>query len=192
MSITISPLDLLLDDENPRFVILNKKGQEDIRKYLVTYEDTCQLAVAINNYGGLLPGERIVVLQKGSKYVVVEGNRRTCSLQMLLSRDLIPDGFAHKIPTTSDKVKKNCRFIEVDVLPNREAALELMSKRHIEGVKQWRPIAKKQFFASNYQFGRNVQNLARITGIKESEITNSFYMHIIDTVKAIQILQGKS
>jgi hypothetical protein len=170
MSITISPLDLLLDDENPRFVMMNKKGQADIRKYLVTYEDTCQLAVAINNYGGLLPGERIVVLQKGSKYVVVEGNRRTCSLQMLLSRDLIPDGFAHKIPTTSDKVKENCRCIEVDVLPNREAALELMAKRHIEGVKQWRPIAKKQFFASNYQFGRNVQNLARITGIKESEI----------------------
>ncbi|AUS96373.1 hypothetical protein CDQ84_14400 [Clostridium thermosuccinogenes] len=182
MTITISPLDLLLDDENPRFVILNKKEQADIRKYLVTYEDTCQLAVAINNYGGLLPGERIVVLQKGSKYVVVEGNRRTCSLQMLLSRELIPDGFTHKIPTTSDKVKENCRFIEVDVLPNREAAIELMSKRHIEGVKQWRPIAKKQFFASNYQIGRTVQNLAKITGIKESEIKSDirdykFFLH---------------
>jgi hypothetical protein len=170
MSIQISPLELLLDEENPRFVILNKKGQADIRKYLVAYEDTCQLAMAINNYGSLLPGERVVVLQKGSKYIVVEGNRRTCSLQMLLSRKLIPNGFHHKIPRTSDAIKKNCQFIEVDVLDNREKALELMSKRHIEGVKQWKPIAKKQFFASNFQSGQSVSDLARITGIKESEI----------------------
>jgi hypothetical protein len=38
MSIQISPLELLLDEENPRFVILNKKGQADIRKYLVAYQ----------------------------------------------------------------------------------------------------------------------------------------------------------
>lgn len=170
MAVTISPLDLLLDDENPRFVVLVKKGQTDIRKYLVTYEDACQLAIAINSYGSLLPGERIVVLQKDDKYVVVEGNRRTCSLQMLLSRELIPAGFGHKIPATSDKIIKNCQTIEVDILPDRDAALELMTKRHIEGVKQWRPIAKKQLFASNYQSGQSVQNLSRITSIKESDI----------------------
>lgn len=172
LTIIISPLDLLLDNENPRFVSLSKREQENIRKYLVTYEDTCQLAIDINNYGSLLPGERIVVLQKGDKYVVVEGNRRTCALQMLLSRDLIPDGFLHRIPATSIKVIENCQRIEVDVLPNREAALQLMAMRHIEGVKQWKPIAKKQFFAINYQNGQSVQNLSRITGIKESEIKN--------------------
>lgn len=84
MAIAISPLDLLLDTENPRFVILQSREQADIRKYLVTYEDVCQLATDINTYGRLLPGERIVALHEGDKYVVVEGNRRTCSLQMLL------------------------------------------------------------------------------------------------------------
>ena len=39
MAIAISPLDLLLDTENPRFVILQSREQADIRKYLVTYED---------------------------------------------------------------------------------------------------------------------------------------------------------
>lgn len=172
MSVTISPLDLMLDTENPRFVILSTRKQEDIRKYLVTYEDVCQLATAINEYGSLLPGERIVVLQEGDHYTVVEGNRRTCSLQLLLSRDLIPDGFAHRIPHTSDKILENCSNIEVDVLPDRNAALELMSKRHIEGVKQWKPLAKKQFFAANYKDGQgqSVYDLSRITGIKESEI----------------------
>ncbi|MCL2079133.1 MAG: hypothetical protein FWH17_04725 [Oscillospiraceae bacterium] len=170
MSTRISPLELLLDDENPRFVVLSKREQADIRKYLLTYEEVCDLATAINTYGSLLPGERIVVLKKDDKYVVVEGNRRTCSLQLLLSRDLIPSGFEHKIPSVSDKLKSSSDVIEVDVLPDRDAALELMTKRHIEGVKQWKPLAKKQFFAANYQAGQSIQNLSRITGISESEI----------------------
>ena len=172
MPITISPLDLVLDTQNPRFVILASREQADIRKYLITYEDVCQLALAINEYGSLLPGERIVVLKENGKYVVIEGNRRTCCLQLLLSRDLIPEGFAHHIPQTSVKIFENCHSIEVDVLPDRNAALELMTKRHIQGVKEWRPLAKKQFFASNYNdgLGQTVNNLSKITGIKESDI----------------------
>lgn len=170
MAVTLSPLDLMLDAENPRFVVLAKREQADIRKYLVTYEDVCQLAKGINDYGGMLPGERIVVLRENNKYVVIEGNRRACSVQMLLSRDLIPDGFKHKIPVVTDETKQACNVIEVDVLPNRNAALELMSKRHIEGVKDWKPIAKKQFFAANFQAGQTIQNLSKITGIKEGDI----------------------
>ena len=172
MAIAISPLDLLLDTENPRFVILQSREQADIRKYLVTYEDVCQLATDINTYGRLLPGERIVALHEGDKYVVVEGNRRTCSLQMLLNRELIPDGFAHRIPHTSASILTNCSNIEVDILSDRNSALELMPKRHIDGVKQWKPLAKKQFFAANYKNGQgqSIHDLSRITGVREGDI----------------------
>lgn len=172
MAITISPLDLYLDENNPRFVILTSRSQAEIRKYLVTNEDVLQLVRSINEYGGLLPGERIVVLKEDGRYVVIEGNRRTCSLQMLLSRDLIPDGFGHRIPSTTQKLIDQCTTIEVDVLGSRDAALELMSKRHIEGVMEWKPLAKKQFFAANYKDGngQSVHALSQITGIKESDI----------------------
>lgn len=187
MAVTVSPLDLALDVDNPRFVILASREQADIRKYLVTYEDVCQLATAINEYGSLLPGERIVVLRENDKYVVVEGNRRTCSLQFLLSRDLIPDGFAHRIPHTSAAVIEKCSTIEVDILPNRNAALELMTKRHIQGVKEWKPLAKKQFFAANYQdgHGQSIQGLSRITGIREGEIRDDIrdYKFFFDVYK---------
>ena len=171
-AIRISPLELILDDKNPRFVILGNRQQSEIRKYLVTYEDVCQLACDINSYGRLLPGERIIVLYENNHYVVVEGNRRTCSLQMLLSRNLIPNGFAHKIPATTEAIIKNCSQIEVDVLPDRNSALALMSKRHIEGVKQWKPLAKKQFFAVNFNdgAGQSVKALSEITGISEGKI----------------------
>lgn len=186
MSIQVSPLDLLLDSENPRFVVLGTRDQKDIRKYLVTYEDVPSLANEINNYGNLLPGERIVALKEGGNYVVIEGNRRTCSLQMLLDRKLIPDGFKHCINKTANEVIKNCTQIEIDLVKTREAALELMAKRHIEGVKQWKPLAKKQFFASNFKAGRTIENLSSITGIKESEIKAdikdyNFFSHAYDT-----------
>ncbi len=172
MTVTISPLELKLDDQNPRFVILSSRDQASIRRYLVTYEDVGQLAGSINEYGGLLPGERIVALYENEQYVVIEGNRRTCALQFLLSRDLIPDKFSHKIPHTSMRVLETCGTIEVDLLNDRDAALELMTKRHIQGIKEWKPLAKKQFFASNFDtvLGQTISNLSRITGENESEI----------------------
>lgn len=170
MPINVSPLNLLLDDENPRFVVLDSRGQADIRRYLVTYEDVCELAIGINDYGGILPGERIVALEQDGKYIVIEGNRRTCSLQLLLDPTLIPEGFRHHIPTASDKLRESCQAIEVDIVPSREAALGLMTKRHIEGVKQWKPLAKKQFSASYYDAGLSVSTLSQITGMRESDI----------------------
>jgi hypothetical protein len=165
MAITISPLDLLLDNENPRFVILENREQANIRKYLVAYEDVCDLANQINEYGGLFPGERIVALKRDNNYFVIEGNRRTCSLQLLLNRQLIPDKFQHRIPNVTQEVKDHCQTIEIDLVSNREEAIALMTKRHIEGVKQWKPFAKKQFFASNYEKGQSIKTLSRITGI---------------------------
>ena len=164
MSIQVSPLDLLLDESNPRFATANVVGQDSIRKYMVVYEDVVKLAGDINQHGGLMPGERIVILDDNGRYVVVEGNRRTCSLQMLLSRDLIPTGFESRIPEASARVVTECAAIEVDVLTDRNAALELMANRHIEGVQRWRPIAKKRFFAANFDAGQTVESLSERTG----------------------------
>jgi len=146
MTISISPLDLRLDEKNPRFVILSKRNQSEIIKYLLANEDVSQLATEINNNGDLLPGERIVVIKEKNKHIVVEGNRRTCSIQLLLSRKLIPHLFEHKIPRASDTVLKNCQKIEVDVVSDRDAALALMAKRHIVRSKTMETVCKKTVF----------------------------------------------
>ena len=43
---------------------------------------------------------------------------------------------------------------------------------HIDGVKQWKPLAKKQFFAANYKNGQgqSIHDLSRITGVREGDI----------------------
>lgn len=70
-----------------------------------------------------------------------------------------------------------------------------MTKRHIQGVKQWKPLAKKQFFAANYQDGRgqSVQDLSRITGIREGEIKDDIrdYKFFSECVYKIRIQSSR-
>lgn len=170
MSISVSPLELWLDEDNPRFVVLDYRDQHSIRNYLASYEDVCQLAREINDRGGLLPGERIVVFQDNNKYIVVEGNRRTCALQFLLNRELIPDNHKHAIPETNHSIFENCQTIEVDLIHDRNEAIALMAQRHIIKIKEWKPLAKKQFFASRFDSGMSIDSLSSITGIGRNEI----------------------
>ncbi|WP_213486833.1 hypothetical protein [Thermobacillus xylanilyticus] len=169
-SILISPLNLKLDKQNPRFVAIDDNTEPSIRKYMAMYEDVCQLAENINNSSGLLLGERIVVIKENEDYIVMEGNRRTVALQFLLDRNLIPDGFQHKIPIPSHETLANITTIEVDVASDRNYAIALMSKRHIQGVKNWKPLAKKQFFASMYSQGNSIEHLSERTGVRISSI----------------------
>lgn len=170
MPVIVTPLDLTLDDNNPRFVVLQHRAQEDIRKYMAMYEDVCDLATGIDQNNGLLLGERIVTIHEDGKYIVMEGNRRTCALQFLLDRNIIPDGFRHKITEAAPETLSNITKIEIDVAPNRNYVIALMARRHIAGVKVWRPLAKKQFFASMFLKGNTVEILGERTGIKTSEI----------------------
>lgn len=160
----------MLDQQNPRFVRIASGDPGSIRKYMATYEDVCSLAGEINTNKGLLLGERIVVIQENGQNIVMEGNRRTCSLQFLLDRGQIPNGFEHRIPIASADTLINIGQIEVDVAPNRDYAVNLMSKRHIAGVKQWKPLAKKRFFAGMFMNGNSISHLSSITGISVSSI----------------------
>ncbi len=170
MSILVNPLDLILDLENPRFVRIDGGDLSAIRKYMATFEDVCSLANDINNNNGLLLGERIVVIQENGQYLVMEGNRRTCALQFLLDRNLIPNGFQHRIPTVNPETLRHIGQIDVDVAPDRDYAVNLMGKRHITGVKRWKPLAKKRFFAGMFIRGNTINDLSSITGISSSEI----------------------
>ncbi|WP_449240552.1 hypothetical protein [Desulfoscipio gibsoniae] len=170
MTIKTSPLDLILDEQNPRFLAIDQRSQDAIRKYMAMYEDVCNLATDINNSNGLLLGERIVVIHENNQYVVMEGNRRTCALQFMLNRNLIPDGFKHKFTGATQDTLKNITNIEVDIAPNRNYAILLMAKRHISGVKDWKPLAKKQFFAKMFDRGNSIGKLSARTGIGANSI----------------------
>jgi len=170
MVVRVSPLELQLDQQNPRFLLFENESQDKIREYIAKYENGCKLASDINQNRGLFLGERIVVLREGDNYIVMEGNRRTCALQFLLDRNLIPEQLRNRVPTAHPETIANISEIEVDVVPTRDYAIALMANRHIEGVSRWKPFAKNQFFARMFDADNSIIELNRKTGISTTTI----------------------
>lgn len=177
--IEVSPLELKLDTKNPRFIVPVNPTQADVRAHLLRHEGVAALAYSIVEFGGLMPGERTIVCKENGEYVVLEGNRRVCACQLLLDRSLIPAGFEHDIPTASPALKADLSTIRVDIIASREEADTILATRHIEGIKQWPPLAKMKFFVSRFEAGLSLEQISRVTNIDKSDIKtaiNQFYL----------------
>ena len=70
---------LILDEQNPRFIVPPNPSQQSIVDYLIDYEEVVKLAMSIRDNGGLFAGERVIVYEEDGKYIVLEGNRRVCA-----------------------------------------------------------------------------------------------------------------
>ena len=165
--ISVKTSELILDLDNPR--ILGKMDtQDDIREYLLNYEDVTDLAQSINE-NGILPGDVVVVIEKDGKYVVMEGNRRTAAMQMMLDRGLIPAGQTG-IPDINEEIRTIIEKQDAHLVKTREMAEKMMAKRHIEGVKRWKSLAKMNFFYSKFEGGTPINRLSDRTGISASSV----------------------
>ena len=110
---------------------------------LLKYEEVTDLAKKLAE-GGLLPGERPIVVKENGQYIVLEGNRRICASKLLLNRELIPPEYRRGFPTitTADQVEL-LKKIKVDVSPDRRTAEPILTLRHTEsGIKRWKPVAR--------------------------------------------------
>lgn len=167
----VSPLELILDPKNPRFIVPDTgDSQANIRNYLLIQEGALSLARSIAENNGLMPGERIVVCIEDGKYVVLEGNRRTCVCQLFLNRDLLTKEFENEFPETSETLRANIEQVEVDIIKSREEARRFLAVRHIERAKEWKPIAKMRFCFEDYVAGKSVSQINDRTGIPVSSI----------------------
>src|ERR1700681_660300 len=96
----VAPLDIALDRDNPRINVDDGDKESDIIRKLIRYEDVQDLARKIAKTG-LLPDERIIVVQEKGQWVVLEGNRRICACKLLLSPQLVPPEFRKTFPKIS-------------------------------------------------------------------------------------------
>lgn len=171
-SLTINLDDLLLDTKNPRFIIPPNASQKNIIEYLVQHENVIELAHGINKNHSLFAGERIIAIKENNRYVVLEGNRRICACKILMNPELIrnvqPASIANII--TFDETKKNIKYINVDVMPDRTQSQSSLAAKHIDGIKKWSPISKYKYFANSFDTGKSIDEIAQITGVTKSKI----------------------
>ncbi|WP_312071743.1 hypothetical protein [Anaerotignum propionicum] len=169
----ISPLDLHLDEQNPRFKITVNPSQKDIREYMIMHENVLRLATKMAEMNTILPGERIIIYNNNGKHVVLEGNRRTCAYQLFLNRNLIPINYLKNFPKASDSFLKEISNIPVDVVNTREEAMAFLAARHIEGVKFWSSVSKWRISYEYYCNNVPIKEIASILALSVSKVKSS-------------------
>lgn len=186
----INMSDLILDDENPRFASSmlvkgssNNVSQEQIIEHLLKYADIVKLANRINEVGELHGSEIVTCYKRGDKYVVLEGNRRTCACKLLLDRKLIPEEYKSNFPFIRQETKENIEQIIVTVYPDRKAVQAFLSDRHISGVKRWSALEKNNYYMNLFETYKDVKEVKKYTSDTLSTVVKSikkyqFFMNV--------------
>lgn len=176
------PVECLeLDIENPRLAKTgNIKSQFDLLKILYDEFDIEELAYSMSE-NGYFDEEPIIVIptnlpkdfdftddietqqkklqklvnDKKITFTVVEGNRRTATLKLLLNGDL-----RKKIKVSKDfplpqsqLVINDLQIIPAIVYPNRDNISAYLGVRHIAGLLKWEAYAKASFLSSRIEEG---------------------------------------
>ena len=160
VEILVKPSQLLLDPNNARLfdrpikrVELDSSQIEadDIQKKVMaelakSKHGLDQLMFSIESQGFInLDTLLVKPLDGTSKYIVLEGNRRTAAIKSLLSQDNIEDA-----------VKQSLRNVAVKELrlskgeDEEEEVQKIVSMRHLSGPKEWSPIARASAIYKNY------------------------------------------
>lgn len=151
---TVSVRSLDLDPENPRLPeAIQGATQPDLLKHLYENDVLDELAQSflVNEY---FPNEPILVLpERGGRRMVVEGNRRTSALMILLQVDTARDaGIEFKfgeIPTASQLAALE-EVPAVEVADHSELSAYL-GFRHISGLRTWGADAKARYVHQQVQ-----------------------------------------
>ena len=176
------PVELLdLDTENPRLAKESEKSSQlDLLQTLSDQFNLEELAYSMAE-NGYFDEEPIVVVpqkmpkgfkfnadieqqqkelqelvnKKAIRFTVVEGNRRTATLKLLLERDLrgkvkVDDDFPKVV---SGHVKSDLEIIPAIFYENRDNISAYLGVRHIAGLLKWEAYAKAVFLASRIEEG---------------------------------------
>ncbi len=196
----ISPEQLLLDVENPRFGLSESSNQSEALRFLFDNSDLKELWNSIVE-NGFLPFEPLVAYQVPgtTNYVVVEGNRRLAAVKTLLNPELIRDFSKTIVPTIPAKHQASLTHLPVTVISTRDDADEYIGYRHVNGSRNWEPLAKARFGLklltklrrnSALSDKERVEILARQIGDQPTQITrNLFSYKVLEQAMRLSLLQ---
>lgn len=166
-------LNLLeFDPENPRLPRhLNGNDERQIINWMLEKSGLLELLVSIATQG-YFNGEPLLAIPNGSKYIVIEGNRRLAALKLLEDRSL-----ATSRPKAIETALMEANFTSIDrvpimVYPQRSDILSYLGYRHVTGIKEWEPLEKARYleqlsqsseFAA-FELEERFREIARVIG----------------------------
>ncbi|HDL6712178.1 TPA: ParB-like nuclease domain-containing protein [Yersinia enterocolitica] len=177
--ITYIPLSQLeLDEENPRLPEIAGRTQIEMMNYIATTTSIEDLMSAIAE-NGFFPGEPLIAVPKGDKYVVVEGNRRLTAVRLIHDPRNCDRPSSRMLTIAQNTVDKleTLESLPVIVRDSRSEILPYLGFRHITGVKQWEPLAKARYIEQLFNLtpddietGERYYNVAKAIGSRKDHI----------------------
>lgn len=190
--------DLDLDLENPRFGLIDAADQPQALAILTERADLKELWHSINERG-FERYEPIVAYPSGSRYVVVEGNRRLAAVQTLRLPSLLA-GTRTTPPPISDVAAETTATLPVMIVARREDADDYIGFKHINGPSTWGSLAKAKFAVklfeklanSHYEPDTRIQHLSRRLGDSRQLILRSLVAYkVFEQAKINDMLDEK-
>ena len=132
------------DPENPRFPRAVNEGPIDkLIERMAREERIIELMESIGQQG-YFPGEPLVVVRNGGRYIVAEGNRRLAAIKLLNGQLPIPPRLK-SLQEAREQAKQHPVDIPCLVFDEHAEVLHYLGYRHITGVKAWKPLAKARY-----------------------------------------------
>ncbi len=203
----VSPNKLFLDPQNPRLPI-EAQGKEEakIKEALrKSFLDELAHSMAKNGY---FDEEPLVAIPKNlpsefskktydelkankkynhflssetTNFIVVEGNRRLCTVKLLLS------GEVSSYPKISSGIRTDLQNLPVIIYPNRKEVIAYLGVRHIIGVKKWDAYAKARYIASlKEEFGLSIDDIQDSVGDTSNSARKTYFSY-----KLIELIENE-
>jgi hypothetical protein len=197
---------LLLDPQNPRLSSEyqgkeESKIKEALKKYF--YLDELAQSMAKNGYFDEEPlvaipeslpkefqdktydqlkserGYEEFLRKNDTRFIVVEGNRRLCTVKLLLSGEL--DSF-----TLEQEVRNDLINLPVIIYPKRKDVISYLGARHIIGVKKWDAYAKARYVASMREdYGLTIDEIQQSVGDTSNSARKTYACYrLIETMES--------
>lgn len=157
---------LRLDPQNPRISVPESASQEYILRVLFETQALDELAMSLST-NGYFSEEPVVVVphsEEADAFVVIEGNRRLATLQILLSSHLRRLVGANHWPRPSEQEFEGLTRIPTVCYTTREEVVPYLGFRHITGVKTWDPFAKARYVTGLVESGVPFEDVERSIG----------------------------
>lgn len=164
---------LALDKYNPRLPLSKRTGkEEDIINYLLLESATIDLMEAIAE-NGYFPGELLLVVpSSNNKYIVVEGNRRLCSVKLLNNPDLAKYKKASVQSIVKSAKKTPPLELPCLVFDRKEDIQKYLGFVHVTGKQPWGLLQKARYLWGYYEqiktsnFEDDCRSIAKSIGSK--------------------------
>lgn len=136
------------DPENPRFYRLNDAHSvEAVIEEMLDDENVQDLMLSIGQKG-YFPGEPLLVIPNGERYIVVEGNRRLAAVKLLNGEVVAPTRRKNGVKAIQDEVAvEPPTTLPCLIYENRRDVLRYLGYRHITGIKEWDSLSKAKYLA---------------------------------------------